>query len=230
MKKSFLLPVIALMLVLNSCSKGESEDIVPESTPQKIELTSDKSLYTFGASIEANNIEVVTLLTKVTDQNGDVLNKSCSITLNGVPYSDKTFKTGTGGDYEFQASIGSLKSNTYTINAYETADKYVTLQSSSIQSVNSVGLVTVGITFKNISSKKLKYVNFNVECFNQVNDKMYEEITGKSSIVCQGTGFFSPGETKTLYFDIGYFTGVKSINAKLSMVTLEDGSKIFSYD
>ncbi len=227
MKKLLFLSLITILI---SCSKNEPEEMIEDNSPYKIELTSDQSIYTFGASIRANGTEQATLSTKVTDKYGNILNKSCSLTLNGEPFSGKTFKTNTAGDYDFQASIGSLRSNVYTISAYEIAEEYVTIKSSSIQSINSVGLVTIAVTFTNISDVKLKYVNFNVQCFNSVNDKMYEEITNSSSITCKGTGYFSPGETKTLFFDIGYFTGVNSINVNLGMVMLEDDSRIFSYD
>lgn len=229
MKKQLL--ILLLPFLIASCSK--SSDSTPQNTtptvtvpqPTKIELSSNWStVFTTSAVINSDNIEEIILSTKVTDKNGSTLNTDCKMTLNGNSFTSTSFKTLTPGSYIFQASIGDLKSNEYKVTAKDLAQRYASILTSSIYSVNSVGLVTVGIGYKNISTKRLKYINFSVSCYNRVNDIIKEEIKGSVSISCRATGFFEPAQSTASYFEIGYFTGASSIKATLQSVTFEDGT------
>lgn len=231
MKKQLLL--LILPLIIASCSK--SGDAIPTTTgptqttpqPVKIELSSNwLSIVSTFATIKSDNIEEIIFSTKVTDKNGAILNKDCQITLNGVNYTSTSFKTITPGVYTFQATYADLKSNEYKVTARDLAERYASIIKSSIFSINTVGLVTVAISHKNIASNRLKYVTFSVSCYNRVNDIIREEIKGSSSISCKATGFFEPTQSTASYFEIGYFTGATSIKATLQSVTLEDGTII----
>lgn len=194
----------------------------PEGIPFKIILDSDR----FLGAIKANNKDEATFKVKVTDITGKVLNDPYKLTLNGTPFSGSSFKTDKPGEYIFQAEIGSLTSNRYIVNAKEIADAYITLQGSSIESISSANLVSVAITFKNISNKTLKYVTFDVSCYNKANEIITETVKGGTVIGVQATGFFNPESVDTSRFEIGYFPGADHIKVTLRSVTLEDGTVI----
>lgn len=207
-------------LLSNSVSIKVNENL--DGKPYKIELTTDK----ISSFIAAYNLEEVNFQTKVTDVNGTVLTDKPNITVNGNPFLGTSFKTNTPGTYIFEASLGTIKSNTKTIYAEERAEKYVTIISSKIEKINSVGLVQIGIQFKNISNKRLKYIAFSVSCYNAVNDLMKEEITGRTTYTFNATGFWEPNIERYPSYEIGYYTGAKSIKTTLYSVTLEDGTII----
>lgn len=231
MKKLLLLFIITSLCFLG-CNKSdrdfEKNDpplvIVPPK-PFKIELSSNyQEFITTQAFIKSDDKQEITLSAKVTDKNGMILNKDCKFTLNGNDFNSSSFKTITPGVYVFQASIGDLKSNEYNVTARDLVERYASVASSRIYNVNSANLVTIAITYTNISNKKLKYINFSVSCYNKVNDVIREEIKGSSSIQCQATGFFDPQQSTTTYWQLGYFTGASSIKVNLSSVVFEDGT------
>lgn len=112
---------LVLILLLASCLIGCKKssftgplvDQPSVAKPAKIELTFERAV------IKANGIEQTTLSTRVTDANGNVMNEICTITMNGIPYSNAAFKTSAQGDYTFQASIGTLLSNSFIVKATE---------------------------------------------------------------------------------------------------------------
>lgn len=194
----------------------------------KIELSTDKGGVKDFVSIIADNNDFVSFKTKVTDINGTIVNENPTLTLNGVQYNGTTFKTSVAGVYNFQASLGSVKSNIYAVSAKEIAEDYITIESSYIQSINSVGKVIATIKFKNISNKRLKYVGFKASCYNSVNDLMKEEITGRYSYTFNATGFWEANSSNIPSYEIGYYTGAKSVKIELYSVTLEDGKIIYA--
>lgn len=235
MKKLLLLFIITSLCFLG-CNKSdrdfEKNDpplvIVPPK-PFKIELSSNLSEYPVTeVSMKSDNKQEMTLLAKVTDRNGIILNKDCKFTLNGNDFNGSSFKTITPGKYIFQASIEDLKSNEYKVTVRDLAERYASVVSSKIYSVNSADLVTIAITFTNISNKKLKYINFDVSCYNKVNDVIKEQLKGSYSIVCQATGFFDPQQSATNYWQLGYFAGASSIKVTLRSVTFEDGTIVYA--
>lgn len=193
-----------------------------EGKPFKIILDSDR----YMGIIKANNKDEAVFKVRVTDITGKVLNDSYKLTISGNPFSGISFKTDKPGDYVFQASIGTLTSNSYILAAKEIADSYITLQNSKISNVTSSGLVTVDLTFKNNSTKTLKYVTFDVSCYNKDDQIIKEATQGSTSIGCQATGFFDPGSVSTSSFQLGSFPGVDHIKVILRSVTLADGTII----
>jgi len=193
-----------------------------DGKPYKIELNTDKP----SSFIAAYGIEEINFTTKVTDINGTVLTDKPNITVNNNPLSGTSFKTNTVGTYIFEAYIGTIKSNTKTIYAEERAEKYVTISKSLIEKINSAGLVQIGIQFKNISDKRLKYIGFTTVVYNAVGDVMSEEITRRTSYTYNATGFWEPNTERYPSYEIGYYTGAKSVKTTLYSVTLEDGKII----
>jgi len=196
----------------------------PPGTPFKIILTSDKYL----GAIKASGRDKINFKAFVTDVNGKELNSQYQLTLDGKPFTETSFATDKPGDYVFQASIGSLLSNEYSVTANEIADRYLKIQSYKIDNINQAGLVTASITFKNISSKDLKYATFDISCYNQAAELIREDSNGSSSISCLATGFFLAGAEDTSKFEIGHFSGVASIKAVLRSVKLGDGTILYA--
>lgn len=236
--KKLILVLMIITAIFAGCKKGEDEVIVKPidkpiieiPKPFKIEITTDKASafqanYTF---IEAYNIDEPQLKVKVSDKDGNLMNEPFKITVNGNDYIGNSFKTDIPGDYIFEASVGTLISNKHTIKASEIAEKYITIESSYIQSINSVGKVIATIKFKNISNKRLKYVGFKASCYNSVNDIMKEEITGRTTYTFNATGFWEANSSNTPSYEIGYYTGAKSVKIELYSVTLEDGKIIYA--
>ncbi len=193
-----------------------------EGKPFKIILDSDRYL----GIIKADNKDEAMFKVRITDITGKVLNDSYKLTISGTPFSGTSFKTDKPGDYVFQASIGTLTSNSYIVTAKEIADPYITLQNSKISNVTSAGIVTVDLTFKNNSTKTLKYVTFDVSCYSKDDQIIKEATQGSTFIGCQATGFFDPGLASTSSFQLGSFPGVDHIKVTLRSVTLEDGTVI----
>lgn len=211
-------------IVSNSLKIKANENLAGK--PHKIELSTDKTVINNYTIIRAYNLDVVTFKAKVTDIFGTVLNENVSITMNGNPFTGTTFKSDIPGEYNFKASIGSLTSESHTIKVRDIAEKYVTIASSRIEKINSAGLVQIGIQFTNISNKRLKYVGFTVVCYNAVGDIMREEIVGRTSYSFNATGLWEPNKQNYPSYEIGYYTGAKSIKVTLNSVTLEDNTVI----
>lgn len=60
--------------------------------------------------------------------------------------------------------------------------------------MNSVGGVDTTITWKNMASKEIKYINFYVQYYNNVKDVISDEISGKTTTVLSSTGPFPYGK------------------------------------
>ena len=196
----------------------------PPGVPFKIILTSDKYL----GSIKASGRDKINFKAFVTDVDGKELNSQYQLTLDKKPFIGTSFATEKPGDYVFQASIGNLLSNEYTVTAKEIADRYLKIQSYKIDKIDQTGLVTASITFKNISSIDLKYATFDISCYNQAGELIYENKNGSSVISCIATGFFLAGAEDTSKFEIGSFSGIASIKAVLRSVTLGDGTLLYA--
>ena len=196
----------------------------PPGVPFKIILASDKYL----GSIKASGRDKINFKAFVTDVNGKELNAQYQLVLNKKPFTETSFATDKPGDYVFQASIGSLLSNEYTVTAKEIADRYLKIQSYKIDKIDQTGSVTASITFKNISNIDLKYATFDISCYNQAGGLIYEDKNGSSIISCLATGFFLSGTEETSKFEIGSFSGIASIKAVLRSVTLGDGTLLYA--
>jgi len=196
----------------------------PPGTPFKIILTSDKYL----GSIKASGRDKINFKASVTDANGKELSSQYQLILNGKPFTETSFATDKPGYYIFQAAIGNLVSNEYTVTANEIADRYLKIQSYKIDNIDQTGIVTASITFKNISSIDLKYATFDISCYNQAGELIYEDRNGSSIISCLATGFFLAGTEDTSKFQIGKFSGIASIKAVLRSVTLGDGTLLYA--
>ena len=60
--------------------------------------------------------------------------------------------------------------------------------------MNSVGGVDTTITWKNMASKEIKYIDFSVQYYNNVKDIISDEISGKTTTVLSSTGPFPYGK------------------------------------
>lgn len=196
----------------------------PPGVPFKIILASDKYL----GSIKASGRDKINFKAFVTDVNGKELSSQYQLSLNEKPFTETSFATDKPGDYIFQAFIGNLLSNEYTVTAKEIADRYLKIQSYKIDNIHQSGLVTASITFKNISSIDLKYATFDISCYNLAGELIYEDKNGSSIISCLATGFFLAGKEDTSKFEIGSFSGIASIKAVLRSVTLGDGTLLYA--
>ncbi len=73
-------------------------------------------------------------------------------------------------------------------SAKRTYDNVLALSSSRLRSPNSAGGCDYTIYYKNKSHKTIKYVNFSIDFYNAVDDRVYCEIRGRSSCSCKDTG------------------------------------------
>jgi len=190
--------------------------------PYKIILDSDR----FLGVIKANNKDIANFKVSVLDGDGKVVNEPYTLKMNSVPFGNNSFKTSVPGEYNFQAVIGTLRSNIYTVTAQEIAESYIEVQSGSISNISSENLVTATIKYKNISNRRLKYATFAVSCYSKTGEIIKEQVKGSTEISCQATGFFEAGTEDTSNFQIGTFPGADSIKVALRSVTLEDGTVI----
>jgi hypothetical protein len=207
-------------LVSNEIIVEASNDLAGK--PYKIILDSDRYL----GVIKANNKDLANFKVSVRDVDGKVLNTDYNLLMNGMPFTGAGFKTNIPGEYSFQASIGSLRSNMYSITAQEIAESYVEVQGGSIKGITADNLVTVTIKYKNISERTLKYIGLEVSCYNKAGEIIKEQSKGSTAISCQATGFFEAGLSSSSDFQIGSFIGAHRLEVVLRSVTLDDGTVI----
>jgi hypothetical protein len=230
MKKLILIFFTATIMV-TACKKGSSDPQVNNSlanTPFKIVLTTDKNTSPSQNTMDivATDSDEVHFSVKVTNKDGVILNNTPVLTLNGNLFDGTTFKTLTPGNYVFQASVNELASNKFTVTARDVARKYVKIDSSSIKSISMYGSVGISVTFKNISSKPLKYASFDVQCFDSGGAPIREKVLSTYTVTGRVEGIYEPNTTYHTSFGAGTFTGAKTTKVTLSSVTLEDGTVI----
>ena len=93
---------------------------------------------------------------------------------------------------------------------------------------NSVGGVEWNFKFTNNSDKTIKYITMSWDCYNAVGDKVYDEITGKSSYSTQYTGPLEPGQTTDTMCTTSLFYSYSYKTSKLTKLQVEfmDGTKV----
>jgi hypothetical protein len=208
-----LIPLI-LLIILFGC-KNEP------SFPSKITINTDNStLCNDTAKIDV----------KVFDQYNNIFTLNTQVYCNDSIIPENQFYSSVPGIYSIYAKADNLTSDEILITVEPNVRNFVSVNNYQITDINSVGLVTVKISYTNISDKTFKYVIFKVSCFNAVNDLMKEEIRSSTSILCQATGFLSPGQKEYNYWEVGYFSGVKSITVESDHVILDDNSTVYSCD
>jgi hypothetical protein len=95
-------------------------------------------------------------------------------------------------------------------------EDYVQLEDVHISHINSVWLVYVEATIKNISNDRtIKYAYFDVEVYNAVDDQLYEDIDGSGAQRMKYTGPLDPGKSETKTWEIGYFTEADYVKVDL---------------
>lgn len=211
------------------CKKADKAPAVEIPNPAKIVIRSDKdNAGGGGAVIQAYNNEEAVFKIIVTDQNGNELNIKPRVLLDGKDYTDKSFKTDVPGKYTLQASIGKMYSNEYVIRAVEITEKYISiLPTPSIQSISPSVLVTISIPFKNISSKRLRFVSFDVQCLNAANEPIAETNSSKTNKTCVAKDRYDAGSSHVSNLEVGYFLGTKSIVVKVESATTDNFSVIY---
>jgi hypothetical protein len=99
---------------------------------------------------------------------------------------------------------------------------------SRIIGPNSAGGVNVGVFFRNISEKKIKYIYFTIVPYNRVGDIVRCTISGRSSVRLEKVGFISPDEYSKDYevwANVWYNHNVSSIKITNIEIIFEDDSK-----
>lgn len=84
--------------------------------------------------------------------------------------------------------------NGLSASAKRTYDNVMSFSSGILSDPNSVGGCDYTLHYKNKSNKTIKYVNFTIDFYNAVNDRVYCEIQGGSSRSCKDTGPVYPEE------------------------------------
>lgn len=220
-----------IVATLNNIKSNTIKVVANENligVPHKIELGFKNKIINNLASIYIDNIDFVEWEVKIYDIQNNLLDVPYQTFVNEKPHSGKLFKTTEEGTYEISVSAGGITSNKIKVVANDWAERYVTINSSRIQSKNSVGKVTVSIDLKNISDKRLKYIGFTTTFYNAVGDVVKEEITGNSSYTFNGVGFFEPNTSRFVSYELGYYTLASSVKTKLYSVTLENDKRIFA--
>ena len=94
---------------------------------------------------------------------------------------------------------------------------------------NSAGGVNLTINFKNISGKTIKYASFGASAYNNVNDEVWCEITGKrfSSVGGRVTGPIVPSKIKSATWANAWYKSTIKY-AKISFINIEfmNGEKL----
>jgi hypothetical protein len=220
MKQALLILFIATSAMFG-CKKSDTPAVDNTPIPAKIELTTDKPVTSDRTIIKAYGLEEAVFKTKVTDKDGNILDIVPQIKLSGSDYNSNSFRTDIPGYYRFQASIGSLVSNTHEVTAREIAEKYVEFLSTPIiKNISSDGLVTISIPFKNISNQRLRNVSFSVECLNAAGDVIKENNSTRSSAICSTKEITEPNSSETPDLEVGYFPGTKLIIVRIYSVTM----------
>lgn len=228
MKQALLILFIATS-TLFGCKKSDSPAVDNTPKPAKIELTTDKPVTADRTIIKAYSLEEAVFKTKVTDKDGNILNIVPKITLSGSNYTSNFFKTDIPGYYRFQASIGSLLSNTHEITAREIAEKYVKILSTpTIKSISSDGMLTISVPFKNISGGELRNVAFSVECLNAAGDVIKENNSTRTSSLFGTKEPTAPYSSAISDSEVGYYPGTKTIIVKIYGVTMPSRVMIYA--
>ena len=137
-----------------------------------------------------NNISGENYLSYDIDDNGNSTSPGQSVAHLYIYYNEKMLVT----KYSLYAfKIVPLLSNSDYISIYK-------IETSEPNNENGVG---VSITFSNDNEKAIKYIYFFVTPYNAVNDIVYSEIGGISTIETQMTG---PIEKTILYIKQGFVT------------------------
>lgn len=228
MKKIFPILFIATSAMFG-CKKSDSAAVDNTPQPAKIELTTDKPATSDRTIIKAYGLEEAVFKIKVTDKDGNILNIAPKITLSGNDYNGNSFRTDNPGYYHFQASIGSLMSNTHEIRARGIAEKYVAFTGTpTIKSISPDGLLTISVPFKNISGGELRNVAFVVECLNAAGDVIKENNSTRTSALFSTREPTAPNSSAISDSEVGYFPGTKAIVVKIYGVTMPSRVMIYA--
>ena len=94
--------------------------------------------------------------------------------------------------------------------------------------VNSVNGIDIYTYFTNKTSKTIKYITWEIEFYNAVQDILKSEIGGRTSAVLKATGPINPGTTsQKMYWDACFYSpGVAYVHIKQIIIEYTDGSKI----
>jgi hypothetical protein len=97
-----------------------------------------------------------------------------------------------------------------------------------VHSPNSAGGVSVSLEFKNISDKTIKYITFNFQAFNRVNDPVNCTIRNSSNRLAEVTGPILPMKGQHVAWSNLWYNSTID-NAKIKSVQIEymDGSEKF---
>lgn len=92
-------------------------------------------------------------------------------------------------------NAANTNTQTNTQQSIEDVKNSIVITSAYPSEPNSAGGVDLNIVWKNVSSKVIKYVNFEVVPYNAVNDIVESSIGGKSEAFARVTGPIQPNET-----------------------------------
>ena len=71
--------------------------------------------------------------------------------------------------------------------------KLIQITEVSIEGPNSAGGIDVTISWKNLSKKTLKYIEFGVEAYNKVDDRVTDDVSGDFVQYCKSIGPYPSG-------------------------------------
>lgn len=91
-------------------------------------------------------------------------------------------------------------------------------------SVDSAGGIELNFRAKNNSGKEIKYIRFDVDLYNAVNDKIEDEIKNTSSVSVEVTGPISSGKSANFKKIIGYNDNCAKISISEVTLVYSDGT------
>ncbi|MFW5828186.1 MAG: hypothetical protein ACOCU4_08840 [Alkalispirochaeta sp.] len=121
------------------------------------------------------------------------------------------------------------------------ATEFVEITDATVSYIDSVWLVYVAVTFENTLSQEsqeileeedetLKYITINARAYDRVDDILTEDIRDYTAYTGQYAGPLAPGESETVTFDIGYFTGAEYVEIELEQVETMSEQTITAID
>ncbi|EXG86133.1 zinc-ribbon domain [Clostridium sp. ASBs410] len=93
-------------------------------------------------------------------------------------------------------------------------------------SVNSAGGIELNFRARNISTKEIKYIRFDVEFRNAVGDKIQDEITDKNAVSVEVVGPIASGKSAQFNDIIGYNDNCTRIDIKEVTLIYTDGTSL----
>lgn len=117
-----------------------------------------------------------------------------------------------------------------TKSAKDKAREHIRIGGVNIEEINSADGVSVGVYWRNVSQKDMKYLTFTLVPYNGVGDQVYSSIGSKSEVRCRVTGVLPPSATLiNERLEENYFYYLSPKNTWEYISTFGKGNHSYSY-